>query len=169
VHVSRSTRILHSSIFLKCTVSTHAWHEICEASEAASMSHDIPLKGRICCRSPHFIPNVRHRLDTASSQVCATAGGCTYCMEQSPSWEANWFTASQEILCILWNPNVHYHIHKFLPPVPLLSHLDPVLTSTSNFLKNHLPSPPIYSWSPKWSLFRQVSSPKHTSRYSNSK
>ena len=24
-------------------------------------------------------------------------------MEQSPSWEANWFSASQEIPCILWN------------------------------------------------------------------
>ena len=29
---------------------------------------------------------------------------CTHSMEQSPSWEANWFTASQEIPCILWNP-----------------------------------------------------------------
>ena len=28
----------------------------------------------------------------------------TYCMEQSPAWEANWFSASsQEILRILWN------------------------------------------------------------------
>ena len=27
-----------------------------------------------------------------------------YSMEQSPSWEANRFSASQEILRILWNP-----------------------------------------------------------------
>ena len=27
----------------------------------------------------------------------------TYAMEQSPSWEANWFSASQEIPRILWN------------------------------------------------------------------
>ena len=33
-------------------------------------------------------------------------------MEQSPSWEANWFSASQEILRILWNSKVHYCIHK---------------------------------------------------------
>ena len=32
----------------------------------------------------------------------------TYCMEQSPSGEANWFAASQEIAHILWNPKVYY-------------------------------------------------------------
>jgi hypothetical protein len=31
----------------------------------------------------------------------------TYYMEQSPSWEANRFLASQEIPRILWNQNVH--------------------------------------------------------------
>jgi len=36
----------------------------------------------------------------------------TYLMEQSPSCEANQFSASQEITSILWNPNVHYRIHK---------------------------------------------------------
>ena len=32
----------------------------------------------------------------------------TYSMVQSPSWEANWFAASQEIPRILWNPKIHY-------------------------------------------------------------
>jgi len=49
-------------------------------------------------------------------------------MEQSRSWEANWFLVSQEIPCILWNPKVCYHIHKYVPPVPTLSQLDPVDT-----------------------------------------
>ena len=31
----------------------------------------------------------------------------TYSMQQSPSWEANRFSASQEISHILWNPKVH--------------------------------------------------------------
>ena len=47
-------------------------------------------------------------------------------MEQSPSWEVNRFSTSQEIPCILWDQNVNYHIHKSLPPTPILSHTSPV-------------------------------------------
>ena len=36
----------------------------------------------------------------------------SYSMVQSPSWEANWFAASQEVPCILWNPKVHCRTHK---------------------------------------------------------
>jgi hypothetical protein len=77
----------------------------------------------------------------------------TYSIQHSPSWEANWFAASQEIPRILWNPKVHYPIHKFPSPVSILSQLNPVHTSTSHFLKIHLniilPSTP---GSPQWSL-----------------
>ena len=41
----------------------------------------------------------------------------TYSMVQSPSWEANWFAASQEIPRISRNPKVHYRTHKRPPPV----------------------------------------------------
>ena len=51
-------------------------------------------------------------------------------MELSP-WEASWFSASQEMPCILWIPMFHYHIHNCPPPVPILSELNPVHTSTS--------------------------------------
>jgi len=77
----------------------------------------------------------------------------TYFTEQSPSREANRFSASQKIPHILWNLKVHYCSHKCLPPVPILSQLDPVHTPTSHFLKIHfniiLPSMP---GSFKWSL-----------------
>jgi hypothetical protein len=49
-------------------------------------------------------------------------------MEQSPSWETNWFSASQEIPCILWNLKVHYHIRKCPPPVPIQSQLNTFYT-----------------------------------------
>ena len=50
------------------------------------------------------------------------------CMLHSASWEDKRFAASQEIRSILWNLQGHYHIHKWQPPVPILSHLNPVNT-----------------------------------------
>jgi len=74
-------------------------------------------------------------------------------MEQSSSWEANRFSASQEIPPILWNPNVYYLIHKCPPPVPILSQLDPNRTPTPHFLKIYLTIIlPSTLGSPMWSL-----------------
>jgi len=46
----------------------------------------------------------------------------TYSMVQSPSWEANWFAASQEIPRFSRNLKVHYHTHKryLLPKIQYL-------------------------------------------------
>jgi hypothetical protein len=52
-----------------------------------------------------------------------------YSMEQSPSWEANRFLASQEISRILWDSKVRYRVYKCPPPVPNLSNFVPVNTS----------------------------------------
>jgi len=46
-------------------------------------------------------------------------------MQQSSSLEANRFSASQEIPCILWNLKVHYCIHLSPSPVPLLNQINP--------------------------------------------
>jgi hypothetical protein len=74
------------------------------------------------------------------------------CMEQSPSWEANRFVASQEILRVLLNPKVHYRIHNCSPPVSILSQQNPVHTPTSHFLKIHPSITPPTPGSPQWSL-----------------
>ena len=61
----------------------------------------------------------------------------TYSMVQSPSWEANWFAASQEIPRILRNPKVHYRTHKRPPPVPILGQPNPVHIPTFHLLEIH--------------------------------
>ena len=47
-------------------------------------------------------------------------------IEQSPSWEANRFSPSQEIPHILCNRKVHYRIHRCRPAVPILSQISPL-------------------------------------------
>jgi len=57
----------------------------------------------------------------------------TYSMVQSPSWEANWFAAGQEIPRISRNPEVHYRTHMRPPPVSV-SWASPI-QSTSHLLE----------------------------------
>ena len=74
-------------------------------------------------------------------------------MVQSPSWEANWFAARQEIPRISRNPKVHYRTHKRPPPVSILGQPNPVHIPTSHLLEIHPniihPSMPR---SPQWSF-----------------
>ena len=76
----------------------------------------------------------------------------TYSMVQSPSWEVNWFAASQEIPHISRNPKVHYRTHKRPPPVSILGQPNLVHIPTSHLLEIHPniihPSTPR---SPQWS------------------
>jgi len=47
-------------------------------------------------------------------------------MEQSPPWEDNRPSASQEFLGILSNPNVHHRIHNTPQPVPVVRQTNPI-------------------------------------------
>ena len=85
-------------------------------------------------------------------------------MVQSPSWEANWFAASQEIPRISRNPKVHYRTHKRPPLVSILGQPNPVHIPTSHLLEirpNIIhPSTPRF---PQWSLSLRFpqQDPKH--------
>ena len=74
-------------------------------------------------------------------------------MVQSPSWEANWLAASQEIPRISRNPKVHYRTHKRPPPVSILGQPNPVYIPTSHLMDIHPniihpPTPRSPHWSP---------------------
>jgi len=90
----------------------------------------------------------------------------TYSTVQSPSWEANWFAASQEIPRISRNPNVHYRTHKRPPVVSILGQPNPVHIPTSHLLEihpniTHPSTPKSPQWSP--SLRFPIQNPLHPS------
>ena len=61
----------------------------------------------------------------------------TYSILKSPSREANWFAASQEIPRISRNPKVHYRTHKRPPPVSIQGQPNPVHIPTPHLLEIH--------------------------------
>jgi hypothetical protein len=67
----------------------------------------------------------RTNLDTKILDNPVHMEALTYSMQQSPSWEANQFAANEKTPPISWNPKVHHRIHKRLPLVPILNHLNP--------------------------------------------
>ena len=107
----------------------------------------------------------------------------TYSTVQSPSSEATWFVASQEIPRISRNPKVHYRTHKPPPPVPILGQLNPAHIPTFHLLEIqpsiiHPSTPRSPLWSPSLRFphqdpihppllahTRHMPSPPHSSRF----
>ena len=108
----------------------------------------IILLRYFCCYFVFLQRNWEQKLSALS--LCLLL---TYSMVQNPSWEANWFAASQEIPRISRNPKIHYHTHKRPPPVSILGQPSPLHIPTSHLLEirpNIIhPSTPR---SPPWSL-----------------
>jgi hypothetical protein len=69
-------------------------------------------------------------------------------MQLSPSWGAANCAATQEFPKTVWNPKVHYRVHKSPLLVPTLNQINPVHTVLSYFSKIHFDiiHPPT-SWS----------------------
>ena len=92
----------------------------------------------------------------------------TYSMVQSPSWEANWFAASQDIPRISRNPKVHYRTHKGLSWASPIQSIYPHPTSWRSILilSTHLrlgfPSGLLPSGFPTKTLYTPLSSPIRT-------
>ena len=107
------------------------------------------LQNSVC--SLHPVPFLKKNTLCLTFLQCEKLGNSTYSMQQSPPSDANWFSASQEIPCILWKLRAHYCVYKSLLPVPILSQINQV------HLIIILPSMP---GAFKWSVSPQVSLPK---------
>ena len=141
----------------------------------------------VCCMTGTSIKRARSKVNIlcATGSWSGTSYGTllTYSMVQSPSWEANWFAANQEIRRISRSPKVHYRTHKRPPPLSILGQPNPVHLPTTHLLEirpNIIhPSTPR---SPQWSLSlqfphqypihpslltntRHMPSPSHSSRF----
>ena len=81
----------------------------------------------MCFPLIHNIPPSSKKNDnTETFEMLWIMNLLTYSMVHSPSWEANWFAARQEIPRIWRNLKVHYRTHKRLPPVSILGQPNPV-------------------------------------------
>ena len=111
-----------------CLFSPHVLHHrsifdfIAQCSLVKSTNYEAHHYAKRTCKSLEF-----HSLDIYFRlKETKLISLLTYSMKHSYSWETNRFSASQEIPRILWNPKVHHRVYNSLPPVLILSQINPV-------------------------------------------
>jgi hypothetical protein len=137
-------RVLHL-IYLWSLWKIRSYLLVCLSSIISKW--DVLINNLYECVSASGLPCVWCNHEWCRQMLGVRMHTCTYCsrpnhlltyfMEQSPSWKANQFSASQETPRIVWKGKVHFRIHTCSPLVPILNQLDPVHASTSHFLKSH--------------------------------
>ena len=107
------------------THTTHSKHKRETSMPLAEFETAIPVMKRLqtcrnrLCNTVVISSHILHDLAIITNQH-------TRSTEQSPSWEANSSSASQEIPRILWIRYVHYLLHKILPFARVQSHINSI-------------------------------------------
>jgi hypothetical protein len=86
-------------------------------------------------------------------------------MEERP-WKSDSRSPDQEIILLLCNQNINFHVHKWQPLDPILSQMNPVHTITPYFSKIHFNILSSTPRSGKWSLPDRFSDRKYRANMS---
>jgi len=179
-----STYVRHWSVTRASSIQlipSHIIFLLCSASHMASSNHLFHYNFTVCGTSELF-SDLACKMCLSAYWYCVSSSPrytfldghlprripmycCCYMhswylntMEQSSPWEANSHTLSQEDL--LWNPKVHYRVHKSLPLGPNLSQVNPAPTPTTYLFNVKLNI--ILPYSHIYSFHLWHSSHKHT-------
>jgi len=145
VLIIRRSKLHYTASGIITSIGDRLVHEMMSTCARNMYTHEINLLWNKFCSSSWLITEINSNITfrrNNKNKVCVSTYIytylLTYSMVQSPSWEGNWFAASQEIPRILWNPKVHYLTHKRPPPVPILGQPNPVHTHTHTHTHTHI-------------------------------
>jgi hypothetical protein len=113
-------------------------------------SHELQSALMLMFSKMYYNRHTEYKMDIISSENCCHLYlHITYLLtELSPSGEPTSCAATKEFFKILWNPQVHYSVHKSSSLVPILSQINPVHTTPSHLSKVHFNIvQPATSWS----------------------